>query len=103
MTEIAELNLTQAEPLGTLHCDLCDTEPTTTDREWLAPGKWRYTKVCPECDRQTTVEMEAAYPHMDRDGWANRIKRIYAESEMSEESLERSLDRVFGLDEDEDR
>jgi len=98
--DIEELGLYQPEPLSSLLCDLCDTEPVTVDREWLGPGTWEQTRVCPECDRETTLEVSAGgfgY-HTDRSGWADKLERVFVESEMSVESLERSLDRVYGLD-----
>ncbi len=99
VSDIEELGLYQSEPMGSFLCDLCDTEPVTVDREWLGPGSWKQTKVCPDCDRQTTLEISTGYIyHPDKSGWANKLKRVFVESEMSVESLERSLDRVYGLE-----
>ena len=100
LSKIEELGLYQPEPMEPLLCDLCDTEPVTVDREWLGPGKWEETKTCPDCDRETTTQLETIVVHKDRDGWADRLKRIFSETEMSVESLEKSLDRLYGLDDD---
>lgn len=99
MSTIGELTRYQSETLGPLLCDLCDAEPVTIDREWLGPGSWLHTDRCPECGRQSTIKMGTMVSlgpnaHESR---LRQIKQAYTDSEMSVASLERSLDRLFGL------
>lgn len=81
----------------TPRCDLCDIEPTIVDKEWMAPDQWRRTYRCPSCERETAMTNIGNASLCDTSEVADRIATEYVESEMSEESLERSLDRVYGL------
>ena len=83
-----------------LSCDLCDIEPETVDKEWMGNGEWQETWRCPSCERETTMLISGSVSQPDRSEQANRITTEYVESAMSEDSLERSLDRVYGLREE---
>ena len=82
-----------------LSCGLCDIEPETVDKEWMGNGEWQETWRCPSCERETTMLFSGSVSHRDRSEQADDIATEYVESAMSEESLERSLDRVYDLDE----
>ena len=78
-------------------CDLCEIAPETVDKEWMGNGEWRETWRCPSCERETVMTFSGTVSWRDSSELADYIAQEYVKSEMSVASLERSLDRVYGL------
>lgn len=95
---IEELSVEQTEPGGAFNCDLCETEVSRVDWEWLGPGVRLYLYRCPECERETVMRTQTGTVAGDGEYYAEQLVRWYTESDMSIEALERSIERAFGMD-----
>ena len=91
-------------PIGERLCDPCRTEVVEIDREWIHPGRWEVTYYCPDCEREADLPIGTAVVFSG--GGAEDIRRdrvrsvtdAYVENHMSVGALERSLDRVYGIE-----
>ncbi|MDS0280070.1 hypothetical protein NDI85_19990 [Halomicroarcula sp. S1AR25-4] len=82
-------------------CEECESlDVETVDRVWAGPSAWDRRRYCRDCGyiwEEATEEGLVDLSPSKRSKHVEDVHSAYVHGRLSDEALERSLDRVFGL------